>query len=506
MPCPVSCLDELGCPDPMARIEDYSIFSPFVKLSFLKASGDEAAFITVGNESSPPNNQATITSFDYGFTPGSTGWGASFEIIDQGGSMYKQIVKAMNKTVANITDDALSLIFDFGWIAKNCNGDVPEPILSAYYLTRKRLTGAITKIDQSFEGGKIKLKFKLNGPGDKIPDTRHDDTKGDEDDKIGLRPALEELFRESKPSFNDIQFKNKDGEDNFEFKENKETGPLGAWPIQQQHSMSAARTWLNTIQTKENRGVLICYDPDTADIIFQEDKTNSGTCCAKNRRTYIVNGGNCTPVLEFNPSITWPVGLIAGGGAASASAASGNNGDDVSVKPLFEDNQGEIQDAGTQSSPTFQQHEWLWRTPEDLAAEAAEGFAVQLEANSIVEQPHGFTAELKLIGDPTYADPIAMIGETVSVVVISPFHLNDQCEWITTTNCSTILSNKRYQVLGVNHQIQAGSFVTTLSLKLPLPNKDIPYNQPLGGDSCSPSKDARFDDSPGASELQPANE
>lgn len=506
MACTVDCLETLGCPNNMAEVPDYSIFSPFVKLEFLR--GQEIGLLTVGNQSSPPLNHATITSFEYGFSPGSIGWGAKFEIIDQGGLMYKQIIRAMNKTVTNITEDALSLTFDFGWIVNKCNEALDMPILSARTLTGKRLSGAITKVEQTFEGGKIKLKFELKGPGEKVPDTRHDDTKGDEDNKISLRDALTELFTETKPTFNNIQFRDKDKEDNFEFKENGRDGPLGAWPIQQQHAIAAARTWLNTVQTVNNRGILICYDPDTCDIIFQEDRAPEGECCDANVKTYIVNGGNCTPVLEFNPSITWPMGLNPDGGAASPGSSSGNSGEDVAVhQPNNPRGDEEIQRTGTQSSPTFQQHEWLWRSPDDLAIEAADGFSVQMDANSRIEQPLGFEAQLKLMGDPYFADPIELIGSTVSIVVINPFHLNDQCEWITTSNCSTILSNKRYMVLGVNHQIQAGSFVTTLNVKLPLPNKDIPYNESLGGAGCS-HPDANFANAttPGESEARDANE
>lgn len=357
----------------------------------------------------------------------------------------------------------------------------------------------ITKVEQTYEGGKSKLKFSIEAPASgTIPDLRHDDTEGDEAQKITLKDALRELFTENHPKFSNVEFRSKDGGE-LKFKESDggNDGPKGAWPINQQNSLAAARTWLSAVSTENERCILICYDSDKNSIVFQEDKTEK-ECCDQTIGTYIVNGGNCSPVLEFNPTLTWqPLGTIPGGGATTGGNASGAN--DAYVEPTVD-----VQNAGTQSSPTVQQHEWMWRHPDSLSTGASEGNAAQLEANRNVEVLPGFSAQLKIHGNPAYSDPIELIKRTVAIIVINPFHINDQCVWITSPNCHPIMSNKKWSIQGVNHQITGGSYVTTLQLFLVQPNKDIDANDVLGGGNCG--TESFGDGDLGASEATDANE
>lgn len=492
MPCTVDCLSTYGCGAPI-QADNGAVFAPYIKLEF-----GGGRIITVGNASAPPDNHATISSFQYGFTPGSVGYGADFEIIDQGGVMYRRIIRALNKTITRANGEVLGTHFDFGWIVKDCNGQTW--MTTAQSLTGKKLHGMFTGVEQTYEGGKVKLKFRLEGPQNRIPDVRHDDTEGDEDNKITLKDALRRLFEENQPNFSSVEFKNKDdGELCFHERDGGCDGPLGAWPHNQQNPLAAARTWLSSVVTENDRGILILYDPDSSNIVFQEDKNNpqGGDCCGQTLGTYIVNGGNCSPVLEFNPTIKWPLGFIPGGGATPPGSASGANDD--YVEPTRE-----VQHAGTQTGPAVQQHEWMWRNPDDLSSRASEGNAAHMEANRLVEGPvPGFSAELKIYGDPSYCDPVKLVAKTVAVIVINPFHLNDQCTWVTTSNCNAIMSNKKYLVQGVSHQITGGSFVTTLKLFLAQPNKDIDATEPLGGSGCGTET---FNDDPGASEATDANE
>lgn len=489
MPCNVDCIETYGCGVPIPTTPG-AIFTPYVKIEF---DGDK--YITMGNASAPPDNHATISSFQYGFTPGTTGYGADFEIIDQGGVMYRRIIKALNKTITTINEEVAMTTFDFGWVIKNCDGQTW--LQTAYTITGKKLHGTFTGVEQTYEGGKVKLKFSIRGPQYRIPDVRHDETEGDEDNKISLKAALIKLFTENHPKFNSVQFKNKDGgELRFKSSDHGPDGPIGMWPHNQQNPLSAARTWLSSVVTDNDRGILILYDPDTSSIVLQEDKTDH-QCCANTMGTYIVNGGGCSPVLELQNNIQWPLGLIPGGGATPGGAAAGKNDDYVKSEK-------NIQKAGTQTSPAIQQHEWLWRNPEELADGASKGNAAQSEANSPVEMPRvGFNADLKIHGDPQYSFPPELIAKTISLIVINPFHINDKCTWVTTSNCNPIMSNKSYIILGVSHQITNGSFITTLSLRLTQPNIDVDATDALGGTGCGTEK---FDSSPGISMATDANE
>lgn len=488
MPCQIDCLSTYSCGLPPNQPLDGAIFSPYVKLQFGKQQ-----VITVGNESSPPNNHATISSFQYGFGPQTMGWGADFEVIDQGGTLYRQIIRAMHKTITNAKNETLQTMFDFGWIIKNCSGQTS--MQTAYSITGKILHGLISEVDQTFEGGIIKLKFKIRGPQDDTPFVPQDDTIGDEANKVTLKDALRQLFTEHHPQFGEIQFRSKDdGELCFKSSDGGCDGPKGAWPLNQQNPLAAARTWLSSISTNNDRGILITYDPNTAGIIFQEDKQNND-CCSGNIGTYIVNGGNCSPVLEFNPTVRWQFGLIPGSGATPAGAASGAN--NAYVEPTID-----IQKAGGQTSPAVQQHEWLWRHPDELATGASDGNAAHIEANGPFEFPIGFSAQLKIHGDPSYSWGPYFIGKTLSIIVINPFHINDKCTWITSPNCNSILSNKNYIIRGVSHQITGGSYVTTLDVLLTTPNSQIDATEALGGTGCGTET---FDDNIGGSQATNAN-
>jgi len=435
----------------------------------LKFAGGKV--IQVGNSSSHPNNHAAISSFQYGFGNGTPGWGADFEVIDQGGTMYRDIIQAMHKTVTHALKEVLGTIFDFGWIIKHCDGTVD--FHTANRLKGGELRGMITDVDQTFEGGIIKLKFKVRAPTSDMQDVPQDDTLGDESQKIPLKVALTDLFTNHHPRYNSVKFLNKDGEP-LEFKSSDagEDGPKGAWPMNQQNPLAAARTWLSSVVTKNDRGILIVYNPMTADLIFQEDPSEK-KCCSTHFRTYIVNGGNCSPVLEFNPTVKWVV-ATSGHGATSGGGSSADM--TAKVEPLVD-----IQKAGGQTAPAIQQHELMWRHPDAVASGASAGNSAHLDANGKFERPlPGFTAQLKIHGDPTYSVGPELIGKTLSIVVINPFHINDQCTWITKPNCNPILSNKNYLIRGVSHQISGGSFVTTIEVMLTQPNSHIDATSTLG--------------------------
>ena len=93
-------------------------------------------------------------------------------------------------------------------------------------------------------------------------------------------------------------------------------------------------------------------------------------------------------------------------------------------------------------------------------------------------------AELKIIGNPKFVNPIFLTGRWVSVVVVDPYYFEGGaagCEWISQPDCNPILSNKKWMILGVDHQITAGSYVTTFKLVLYTPNINIPGGTPYGG-------------------------
>ena len=473
MACTVDCLSTYKCGelnDPPAG----AIYSPYVKLSFGSVS------ITVGNNSAPPDNMAAITSFQYGLQGGTVGWGADFEIIDMGGVMYERIIARVNASITDIAAEDIQTSFEFGWILKSCDG--PPTIIKS-----PPLFGIILKVESTHEAGYVKLKMKVSAPTAKISETRHDNTIGDENNKVFFKDALERLFTENHPKVESIRLLDKDGAPmKFNASDGDiEKGPRGVWPMNQMNNLSIARNWWNSLTTNGGVGVIIVYDPKTRALVFKEDALGlTKNCCYEGNSmgTYVVNGGNCSPVLGFTPTVTWPKGLVPGAGATTGGAFSGNNDTSNGPNPVGVKSDAGIEEAGTQSSPTVQQQDLNWRSPDLLPSKASKAFAAQLKTNSIYELPNsgfGFGVELKIIGDPKYDSPLTVFGKNIAIVYINPFHI-EECSWITTTNCNHTLSNKHYFIKEVNHQISGGSFITTLKLWLMAPNLNIPATSPLG--------------------------
>ena len=477
MPCNIDCLSTYSCGDPI-EVTPGAIYAPYVKLTM-----QGGAVITVGNNSAPGNNMAAITSMTYGITPGTPGYGIDLEIVDNGGTMYRQIIKQINKTIKLVGGETFNASVDFGWVITDCNGSTR--LETATGLTGLTLYGIFTEVEQTYENALIKLILKSRGPQTRAQEVRHDGAIFDEDNKGSLKDALTKLFTEYDPKFANVLFIDKDGNPaNDGFFKNSDggpAGPKGSWPMSQQNPFAIARTWLQSVVTKNDLGILINYDPNTASVVFQEDPTQ-GSCCRGSYGTYVINGGNCSPVLSFNPTISWPKGMIPGGGGVAGGSSTGIN--NIPVEPTID-----IERAGTQTSVVPQQHEWLWRNPDDQPSKTALGIAAHMEANSRVEgsAKGGMTAELKIIGDPEYINPVSLVGRWLSLVVINPFHITNRgqdCVWLTTSNCHATLSNKKWLIRGVSHQIQNGSYVTTFNLMLPQPNVDIDANDTLGGAGC----------------------
>ena len=478
MVCQVNCLKTYGCGDPI-EITQGAIYTPYMALEF------NGAKITGGNQSTQPSNLAALTSLTYGFSTGTPGMGGEVEIIDNGGTMYRQIIQALNKSTVLLGKEIYNASIDFGWIITNCQGQTR--LETAYGLTGKKIYCNLLGVEQTYEGGNVKLKVKLTMLPGKVPDIRLDATIGSEDNPIALKDALRILFTQYDPKFSDVRFMRADGSE-FNFKNSDQgiNGPKGAWPTSQQNPFAVARTWLQSITTDHDKGILITYDPDAVAVVFLEDPTKDN-CCGGSFGTYIVNGGDCSPVLSFNTNISWPASMTPGSGAAAGGASSGKS--DAEVKPT-----GNIEPGGSQTSPVPQQFEWQWRHPDDQATGAANGIAAHLQANVKYDgtPKPGFEAELKIIGDPEYIDGIQTIQNWLSIIYINPFYIspsggnnnNKFYSWLTTSSCNAVLSNKKYKILGVSHQISGGAYVTTFKLFLDIPNRDIDANDALGGNGC----------------------
>lgn len=219
---------------------------------------------------------------------------------------------------------------------------------------------------------------------------------------------------------------------------------------------------------------------------------------------YIVNGGACSPVYAFNPSIKWgfqwATAKIAGlhipregrnqnqgtGQAATGCNISGGSGAArVTTVP------------GTNTMVNI-------RDPMTFTQKA---ISLHMQAN-VLDRP--IEAELRIQGDPSlhFITPVRGYGRCLGIVFINPYSLggadNDNpnsvgCQnwdniFNTTTedsltdkpacfsNCNDMLTNRGWFIKGVDHQIRDNNYITTVKLMLPVPGSDLLAGANAGGD------------------------
>ena len=88
-------------------------------------------------------------------------------------------------------------------------------------------------------------------------------------------------------------------------------------------------------------------------------------------------------------------------------------------------------------------------------------------------------------GNPEFSGNNYLKGKKVSIVVINPFFINsygNACgDWLASPGCNPVYSNKNWIVMGAEHSISEGSYITTLKINLPAPGSDIHRDDIFGG-------------------------
>lgn len=466
------CISEYSCRPPNEPL-DGAIFAPFVELTIL---GSE--IYTVGNQSSPnevPENKTAIKSFEYGFGVASSNVGAKIELVSEGGASYIEFAKAINKTINQAVEDTRKTFFQYGWIIKKCDGSVEK-------MSSPKINLMIKTMQTSYDSGTIKINIECIDLLARHFERRVEGNFGSDDNKSNITDAIEELFGENDPEMT-IRL---EPADEFGWKYgDREEGPYSKWPGDQQNAVSVLRKWISGQVTENDKGTIIQYDPEEMDLVIREDpkpspeeiKTQCDCPMKNNLGTYIVNGGNCSNVLSFTPTVDW----ILFNNNAGGTSGSGYTG--VSNKKAEPDIP--VEKAGPEDKQANAHNDIDWGNPDGTPERNQEATAAQSRANKDYEIKPGLEAELKILGDPSprFANPVLLAGSNISIVMINPYTV-ENCTWVSNSICNKILSNKRWLVLGVGHQIEGGKYNTTIKVKLDIPNSDIPQGVPLGGEGC----------------------
>jgi hypothetical protein len=506
----VSCQEKYGCGSiklPFEKNEGYS-YAPFVELKFI-LNGE---LLTVGNNSRPgKGNTAVIKSMQYG---ASEGMGVSIEIIDEEGGNFTKSFESINKGLGDIKDDIKNFELDFGWIVtKDCGSENYEKISVKNSGNGPQTGISILPIRMNvvYEGGMIKYTLEAQDMMSRVWETRLECNIGKDDHKITLKEAIRILAKTGQSPRFHVDFLKSDYLSRWDFKKDgdankKGEGPLGVWSTNQQNKLDTIRNWIKGYVTEAGKGIVFQYmtkdeyifhtgrpDFDEEAVLILLEDPGPDECkpiidfCSMggdfHLGTYIVNGGNKSPVSSFNPSVNWTFSPNScnGGGAAPDSGEGAKPDGKKKCGAGGEEIQKDCGGVMVANVPHSSSEGNSSRASDDVEANAA-----HQKANAFREFFSPIEAELKIIGDPSYVFPTFFMTKTISLIVINPYHLRSTGEqgcpdWLAEPVCNSVFSNKNWMIMGVDHQINPGSYYTTLKLKLPAPGWDLPPDAPLGG-------------------------
>lgn len=461
-------------------------FAPWVRVWM----GDTGSEITVGNESFPSGeNAACIKSFEVGWvdTPE-----VSVEILDEAGGRMQAFVDSLRKNT-QLVGAGTKMRFQFGWTLTTCEGSkssIPSMMFESHIL----------EIQVNYSEGKIKYNIK-GGAAEKLLNVIREDSSAAEDDKpIKLEEAIRNLASQCPAITVKYCKRESDGkikcEDGFNWKIFGKGGPKATWHADNQNRIAVISKWVEPFRvengTEEGLGIIPIWEPTEPDVLtLLLDPSEERPACGEQSSslgTFIVNGGKCSPVIEFTPTFNWVTGManFSAGGDTSSPGTTKSNFHETVKKERQEKIHCET--TGLQQQDTITQQAWRAYGPKNAWREGMKSIQAHAKAGRITEV--GVTpiqATLKILGDPRAKFTQMIQGTSVSIVAINPFHLkggkNKGCgDWLADPPCNAILSNKNWMVQGVNHSIKEGSYTTTIKIMLGTPGITVNAEMPLGGE------------------------
>jgi hypothetical protein len=473
--CLTGCIESYQCGEIIETIDAASA-APFIKIFFCD-SGSEVPVISVGNESSPQwGNTAIIKSFQLGM---SNGIGCTVEIMDELGGAFHLFVDKLQKCMDR-ADKESNMGIVYGWVVTDCDGMVGVKQSEPVYLIP-------IDIEVNFSEGRVKFIITANDVMQNVFTARHDEAEGTDDNKVALKEAIAMLCENKSPKIQ-ARFirKEKNGsETTFKFRYGGEKGPKSVYTSDGQNKLSAIYRWLENFMTDRDKGIIARYNPTYCNqptIDFIEDVSlgcDEASDCENVIGTYIINGSTKSPVISFTPKINFIASF-------SAMTSGGNSGSSESGGGVKQEKKCKVQtpETGiTQSNAPTKVGRDVYG-PKDNVNKSMEAKAAYVKAHAM-EKISAIEAELRVQGDPRkeFNHPALLVGKKISLVVINPYTiLGNGCgDWLATPACNDVLSNKSWQILGCDHSIKEGSYVTTFKLRLDAPGINVNPNEPFGG-------------------------
>jgi hypothetical protein len=446
--------------------------------------GEGSEKITVGNESfkSDPNT-ACIKSMEVGWidTPS-----IKVEIIDEAGGTLSAVANSLKKCIKT-TFQGTDISFQWGWVTTRCGSSpAAPPIRSSIFKC------FIQQFDVNYSEGKIKYIIEGAANSELFDVMREDGIIGDDKYPADIESAIESLCAREPACtvrYVEIQPDGKLKDVKFEWARLKDP-PEGSWQTDNMNRMSIIRKWFGAFRVKDgkcDKGIVPFFSPDKPNelILLKDPQPNPGESsgCSASIGTFVVNGGKCSTVIEFTPTmnIVSATNSFAVGGDTSGPNKSSNQ---FAEDERCENQKKQGDEVGTQMQATITQQAFdaygvKAANEENLKSEIAHNKAAMI--TNITGT--GVEADLKILGNPT--PPFCQIGawRPASVVVINPFTLRGRgCgDWLAYPVCNEIFTNRSYHVVGINHSISSGSYTTTLKLQLAAGDIQLSSFDPLGG-------------------------
>ena len=458
--------------------------APLIEVTIANGSNK----ITVGNDSYPSNpNKAVVKSIDFGFIDTNQG---KLEVVDEEGSQLSVFLDSVQKCAKRF-ESRTEIKYRIGWTITDCGSTSGRAAWSP------TMTALILSIQSNLSNGLIKFIINFSSCEAVVQNWRQDETFGEEigGKEMKLEEAIQALCKKRPPIKCRFCWYEESGElkcGSHKWVRHGEKGAKAAW---QGDSLNKYATIMNWIQPyriddgKDGKGAILIHDPENPDdlIVLRDPTPACGEKLNPNLHlgTFIVNAGKCSNVLEFNPTFDFV-------SAMAAFASGGTTKGPLESKNVFKEKDGKSEcekkhgdNAGPEQTTTVTQAS-VYSDGTEAPDEANKSQQRHLAAGRLVDvKGAAITAELRVVGLVEDKFFRLISGYRCSIVVIAPFYIqgggNGKCgDFLKKAECHPFYSNKEWMVLGINHSVQEGSFVTTLKLVLPSPGVELDGGNTLG--------------------------
>jgi len=351
------------------------------------------------------------------------------------------------------------------------------------------------------------------------PFTKESKAVGSDDQKKELKPACEDIIKESCKNYFKQNAQEKFTDDavvkfvrissnfsksgsssgstqrimetfNFKASDGGPNGPKSVWAPEQQDSLSATRKWLNSFETDRNLGTYFISDIRQKKPTLLVMENPQDPCLASNeclsasikpKKVYIVNGGNCSPVISFNPSIELifidpttnisanPTGNATTKGTPEVPTQSGKSSQ--SKKGCSDK---ETDKKGLETSMSVPGSNLNFRTPDQANNKEFKSIWVNSNAAKMYEIISPVEADLVIEGDPRYLDLVSLQYTNIGIVYLNPYSVKNNgkdCDWTAYPNINEFFSRSSYMIKSTSHKIDESGYQTTLKLSSVVPNE-----------------------------------